>query len=79
MKKILLVIAFVLTMSFNINAQTDWFVGGYDGSIRDEDVFPILMAGNVGSFTDDVPAPVGSGLLVLTLLGAGYAVGKKRR
>ncbi|MBO4575119.1 MAG: hypothetical protein J5708_07345 [Bacteroidales bacterium] len=79
MKKILLVLTLVLTMSVNISAQSDWFVGGSDYSIRNEDLFPILLAGNVGSFTDDEPAPVGSGLLVLTLLGAGYAVSKKRR
>lgn len=89
MKKIIIAIAIVLTMTFGANAQSDWFVSGLDNSGLDNggsrdfssEVLPLLVTGGVGAWNDDQPAtaPLGSGLLVLTALGAGYAAYKKRR
>lgn len=84
MKKILFVIAIVLTMTFGASAQTqsDWFVRDFEDIPRDEfgsTILPILITGGVGIWNDDQPAtPLGSGLLVLTALGAGYVIRKYR-
>ena len=85
MKKIIIAIAIVLTMTFSANAQSDWFINGLDNNGTRDDfggtVLPLLVTGGVGAWNDDQPAtaPLGSGLLVLTALGAGYAAYKKRR
>ena len=83
MKKIIIAIAIVLTMTFGANAQSDWFVSGFDNSgSRDiSTVLPVIVTGNVGAWNTDQSAttPLGSGLLVLTALGAGYAARKKSR
>lgn len=86
MKKILFAVAIVLTMSFGANAQ--YFDGGNDGffnnwkdvgngldRITDDPGFGLPLPDGHG-YTDDVP--LGSGLLVLTALGTGYALRKKR-
>ena len=85
MKKILFAIAFVIMMTVGANAQFDSFV------INDNfwDEYRIIGGGlpqipyddTIGVLSGDIPAPVpvGSGLLVLTVLGAGYAVAKKKK
>ena len=83
MKKILFAIAIVLTMTFGASAQgTDSFITNMDYEdtfIRDV-VLPMLPVWGVGVFNDDQPAtPLGSGLLVLTALGAGYAMTRRKR
>ena len=85
MKKIIFALALVLTIGFCANAQ----FGGKDSFFTDwEDVSNGLdrldsptMPGipNYHGMTDDVNAPLGSGLLVLTVLGAGYAVARKKK
>lgn len=85
MKKILFAIAFVIMMAVGANAQVDNFfsetntfwdeyriIGGlpqipYDATIG-------VLSGDINA-----PVPVGSGLLLLTALGAGYAVAKKKK
>ena len=42
-------------------------------------VMPNLPGGGVGAYNTDQGAPLGSGLLVLTALGAGYAAFRKRK
>ena len=83
MKKIIFAIAIVLTMGFSVNAQSDgFFRGGDDGGGNRTDISgttPALPQGGVGVRSDDQPAPLGSGLLVLTALGAGYALTRKRK
>jgi hypothetical protein len=79
MKKILLAAALVITMVFCANAQkdsffTDWEEYGYSMN-RDYDV-PTLPGSH--GLVDNQVVPVGSGLLILTALGAGYALKKKR-
>ena len=83
MKKIVLTIALVITLGLSASAQSDgFFRGGSDAGSNDRagGAMPILPSGNVGTVNSDQPAtaPLGSGLLVLTALGAGYALAKKR-
>lgn len=86
MKKIIFTIAIILTMVLGASAQTDGFFKD-GGSANDysrtgsgsDPALPRLPQGGVGAENADQTAPVGSGLLVLTALGAGYAAYKKRR
>ena len=85
MKKIILAIAIVLMVGFSANAQRDSYFNDWDdvsngldkiefdyGGMRD----PGLPGGHGGG---DTPAPLGSGIVVLTMLGAGYAVARRKR
>ena len=86
MKKILLAIALVLMIGLGVNAQR----GGRDGFFNDwEDVSNGLdrttgigdlptLPGSHG-WTDDVTAPLGSGLLVLTALGGAYMIARRKK
>ena len=83
MKKILLTVL-VLTMVLGASAQTDGFFkdGGssdnYNRSGSGSDpALPRLPGYGVGATDNDQGAPLGSGLLILTALGAGYAVSRK--
>ena len=83
MKKILFAIAIVLTFGLTANAQSDGFFRNYDNGCGDRTGSNDIYAPDHGT-TGHVPgngeeAPLGSGLLVLTALGAGYAVARKRR
>ena len=85
MKKILFAIAIVLTISLSANAQNkqDSFFSGWDDngwSNRDisNTVAFVLPQNGLGDYGNE-PAPIGSGLLVLTALGTGYAVARKRK
>ena len=77
MKKLLLAIALVLTISISASAQSDGFFrdGGNEETNR-TGTMPLLPGYGVGATNDDqtANAPLGSGLIVLTALGAGYAV-----
>ena len=88
MKKILLAIALVLTIGLGANAQrggdgffNNWNDVGngldnyneFDNGLRDGG------PGTPGHGGGDQPAPLGSGLLVLTALGAGYAVARRKK
>ena len=85
MKKIILALAIVLTVGLTANAQR----GGRDSFFNDwNDVSNgldrdggIVMPGLPGShgLDDDINAPLGSGLIILTALGAGYAVARRKR
>ncbi len=81
MKKLVLSIALVLALGLGASAQRDSFFSDWEdvgnGLDRIEDILPGLP--NNHGLTDDIEAPLGSGLLILTALGAGYAVAKKRR
>ena len=89
MKKILLAIALVLTIGLGANAQR----GGRDGFFNNwndlgngldkyDDFDNGLRGGGPGTpghGGGDTPAPLGSGLIILGALGAGYAVAKRKR
>ena len=86
MKKILVAIALVLTMSVGAKAQiglglTDGFFNDWEGMgtemLRTDPLLPGLPFMH-GMF-QDVQAPLGSGLFILGALGAGYAVARKRK
>ena len=82
MKKILLTTAFIMMMVFGANAQgRDGFFSNYDNGYGNRvtgDALDIETPLGHGS-TENVNTPLGSGLLVLTALGAGYAVARKRK
>ena len=80
MKKIIFAIALVMTMGLCANAQDGFFrwndasndmyrVGGDSG---------FALPDMHGSDADS-SAPLGTGLAILTALGAGYAVARKKR
>ena len=86
MKKILFTITIVLTMVLGASAQSDGFFKNYRddvygdrGGSGSDPLMPALPGGGVGAYNTDQGAPLGSGLLVLTALGAGYAVYRKKR
>ena len=84
MKKILFAIAIILTLGFNANAQrTDAFFNTWSSSNDDSwrtTIALTIPSGGLGAIEGDPSgAPLGSGLLVLTALGAGYAAAKKKR
>ena len=84
MKRILLTIAIVTTIGFTANAQRDSFFAWNDAS---DDLYRTTESGvtfdlpqSHGQEIDfDSNAPVGSGLLVFSVLGLGYAIRKKSR
>ena len=86
MKKILFAIAIVLTFGLTANAQgRDGFFSSYDNGVGDRSIGSNnidLIAPNHGingyASGNGEEVPVGSGLLVLTALGAGYAVARKK-
>ena len=69
-------------MSFCANAQIDNIVVDWDESYRSElSDMPWIPAMAIG-ITNDFDAnngPLGDGLLILTALGAGYVVARKKR
>ena len=83
MKKIIFAIAVILTLGFNANAQrtdaivNDWGMGS-NNEWRDA-IALTLPTGALGGINGDVDTPLGSGLLVLTALGAGYAFTRKKK
>ena len=80
MKKILLATALVLAMGLGANAQRDGFFNDWDDVSNglDRDLFEMPSLPGDHSLPGDVSAPLGSGLLILTALGAGYALTRKR-
>ena len=80
MKKLLFTIALTITLSLTASAQfnNDGFFQNWDDSDRvSEGGFSFVLPTNHGFGEDTPAAPIGSGLLILTVLGAGYALNKK--
>ena len=84
MKKLLIIIAIVLGLSFGTFAQGGLF---QYGTVSDEDYYgaghrngsePLLSLPNAHGESNDFNAPLGPGITVLIGLGAAYLVGKKR-
>lgn len=88
MKKMILTISMIISLGVSAIAQysngrdiysIDWSIDWGDvGNSLDRDVIemPGLPGGHGGG--NDVNAPLGSGLVILTALGAGYAIKKKQ-
>ena len=82
MKKILFALALIVTLSLTAGAQkSDAFVNDWENSSRISDpaTVGLLMPNTIIGNTSNSPAPLGSGLLVLTALGGAYAVSRKRK
>ena len=81
MKKILFAIAFTVIMVFSANAQTDGFFkwnDRIDNNERETNGVGFSLPPEHGYNTDQT-TPLGSGLIILGALGAGYAVVRKKR
>ena len=81
MKKFLFTIALTITLGLTASAQfnNDGFFNNWDDSDRvSEGGFSFVLPTSHGFGEDTPAAPLGSGLLVLTALGAGYALKNKR-
>ncbi len=81
MKKAIFTFVFIIATALCANAQTDGFFRTGDSDYRntpgvDE---PTVPHGTVGGIKDQDAAPLGSGLLVLTALGAGYALKRREK
>jgi hypothetical protein len=79
MKKILFAVTLVMTMAFSAKAQSDAF---FEWNASESEIFRVsgfesLLLPFSHGLDTDINAPLGSGLLILTALGAGYAI--KRR
>ena len=82
MKKILFVIALVITMGFGAKAQiglTDAFFNDWAQSDLMRDITLVNLPNEHGLTTDVPGAPLGSGLFILGALGAGYALTRRKR
>ena len=82
MKKFLLAIALTITLGLTASAQfnNDGFFNDWAESDRlAGSGFSFVLPTSHGFGEDTPSAPLGSGLLVLTALGAGYAVARKRK
>ena len=86
MKKIIFTLIVVIAMGISAVAQDGFFRSDNGGGSRTGEpagdglsvITPGLPGEGVGASNSDKPAPLGSGLLVLTALGAGYALSRKR-
>ena len=83
MKKFLFSIALTITLGFTASAQyTDGFFNdwdnGFDRTGTGNEIGFVLPASH-GNGLDTPSAPLGSGLLILTALGAGYTVSRRRK
>ena len=82
MKKKIFVIAILMTMAFCANAQRDRFFSDwqYEDRTLSDPGFTLAMPNtNIGSYDNSSAVPLGSGLLILTALGGGYVLTKKKR
>ena len=79
MRKIFLTIAILMTIAFCANAQSDSYFRSYGNDVYTERTggSDFILPNAHGTNGDYDSAPLGSGLLILTALGAGYAVARK--
>ena len=80
MKKLALTIGIVLMMGFSVSAQSLLGKESYDESFMDraDATTPLILPG-FGETEDQDAAPIGTGIAVLSALGAAYLAGKKRK
>lgn len=78
MKKILFLIAIIITLAHNVSAQSDgFFKGDVSSGYRDVEMMPCVPSGAVGTIPDSDAVPLGSGLLIMTALGGAMVLIKK--
>lgn len=84
MKKLILTIITIISLGVYANAQSDGFLGGwseYSGDRATDMTVPSALGmptTEIGS-TENSEAPLGSGLIILGALGAGFAIAKNRK
>ena len=83
MKKLLFTIALLITLSVATNAQNDgffsWNGNDEDDIYRDVTTNGLVLPSTHGTGVDYNYTPIGSGIAILTLLGAGYAIKCRRK
>ena len=83
MKKLLFTIALLITLSVATNAQKDgffnWNGNDEDDIYRDVTTNGLVLPSTHGTGVDYNSTPIGSGIAILTLLGAGYAIKRRRK
>jgi hypothetical protein len=81
MKNIFLAIAMVFAMGFSASAQSDSFFNDWENVGNGMDRTGLEMPTLPGShgITDDVTAPLGGGLLILTALGGAYLLRRREK
>lgn len=90
MKKLTILKAFVLSMAMTawmlspmtVNAQNDGFFRGGDDvyyTSRDNVTIPSNNENGISNYGIGETVPLGSGLLVLTAVGVGYAISRRKR
>lgn len=79
MKKLILTITIIFSMCVGASAQRDGFFGCNEmsGDRFSADGAPAMPTSPIGS-TNNESAPLGSGLLIMATLGAGYALTRKK-
>lgn len=81
MRKIILSVIFAIVLSVGASAQTDNIVADwnepYRSALSDMPWIPPFAVGNIVNDTNAY-APLGDGLLILTVLGTGYFLRKKK-
>ena len=81
MKKILFAITLTITLGLTATAQySDGFFNDWDNGLDRTGTgneIGFVLPSSHGNGLDTPSAPLGSGLLILTALGAGYALKKK--
>ena len=70
-----------MVLGFGANAQSDSFFKSDNSNAgsgnRDGESFGMALPSH--GATDDQQAPLGSGMLILTAMGAGYAIARRRK
>ena len=83
MKKLLFTIVLLITLSVATNAQKDgffsWNGNDEDDIYRDVTTSGLVLPSTHGTGVDYNSTPIGSGIAILTLLGAGYAIKCRRK
>ncbi|MCQ2306934.1 MAG: hypothetical protein MJ000_05125 [Bacteroidales bacterium] len=80
-KRIFLTMAVMAMVSFPAVSQSDGFFSGWEKNGIREDIdngFDMPELPGHGYTEDQSGAPLGTGIVILTALGAGYAVTKKK-
>ena len=82
MRKIILSVIFAIVLSVSASAQTDNIVADwnepYRSALSDMPWIPPFAVGNIVNDVNAYETPLGDGLLILTVLGAGYFLRKKK-
>ena len=90
MKKIILTLVILLSLAgiaqaqsfddfFTVDAMNTWIALPFTTGTGFSDITPLNPDLPGHGFSNDHPAPLGSEILILTALGAGYATAKRRK